>query len=329
MRLAFASLLALSACTPSAQVKRITPVANLQVYSLVQVRGTGADAAGQGDAKLAYELERASLIKIREKCAFVDVVAGAQQAPRPPDLLLDATILRSGRGGDGLVQNENLAVVDVKLVLSDGVDQELLGSADIQGKSSGVDTGGSPEQEAVEAVAGSIADILVKSGCVGPRVARATPPTPPPATGTTATPGTGTPTDPGTGTTPPGTGTTPPGTGTTPPGTGTPTDPGTGTGTTTPPAEDPVARAEAENEAGKAKFRSADVAGAKAHFETAISIHKDARYVFNLCLAQEALNELDAAAATCQSINSMNPQQALADKVKLRLEIIADKKANK
>src|SRR5690349_6536480 len=234
MRLAFASLLALSACTPSAQVKRITPVANLQVYSLVQVRGTGADANGQGDAKLAYELERASLIKIREKCAFVDVVAGAQPAPRPPDLLLDATILRSGRGGDGLVQNENLAVIDVMLVLSDGVDQERLGSADIQGKSSGVDTGGSPEQEALEAVAGSIADILVTSGCVGPRVARATPPMPPPGTGTTP---------PGTGTTPPGTGTTPPGTGTTPPGTG--TDPGTGT--TPPPAtEDPVAKAEAE-----------------------------------------------------------------------------------
>ncbi|HUS66942.1 MAG TPA: hypothetical protein VMZ28_20530 [Kofleriaceae bacterium] len=296
-------------------MKRITPVANLQVYSLVQVRGTGADASGQGDAKLAYELERAALVKIREKCAFVDVVAGAQPAPRPPDLLLDATILRSGRGGDGLVQNENLAVVDVKLVLSDGVDQELLGSADIQGKSSGVDTGGSPEQEALEAVAGSIADILVKSGCVGPRVARATPPTPPGPVGT----------PPGPGTTPPGPGTDP-GTGTTtPPGPG--TDPGTGT--TTPPADDPVAKAEAENEAGKAKFRSADVAGAKAHFETAISIHKDARFVFNLCLAQEALNELDAAAATCQSINSMNPPAALADKVKLRLEIIADKKKNK
>jgi hypothetical protein len=321
MRLAFASILALAACTPSAQVKRITPVANLQVYSLVQVRGTGADASGQGDAKLAYELERAALVKIREKCAFVDVVAGAQPAPRPPDLLLDATILRSGRGGDGLVQNENLAVVDVKLVLSDGVDQELLGSADIQGKSSGVDTGGSPEQEALEAVAGSIADILVKSGCVGPRVARANPPTPPPTTGTT-------PPDPGTGTTtPPGPGTDP-GTGTTtPPGPG--TDPGTGTTTPPTPADDPVARAEAENEAGKAKFRAADVAGAKAHFESAISIHNDARFVFNLCLAQEALNDLAGAAATCQSINAMNPPAALVEKVKLRLEIIADKQKNK
>ncbi len=175
-----------------------------------------------------------------------------------------------------------------KVVLSDGADEELIGSADIRGKSGGLIVNNqSPEVEAVNAVADSIANILVRSGCSGPRVARARPPArrqPPP-------------------------------------------DPADGdVELVAEQANDVVAKAEAENEEGKRLFRTADVPGAKLHFQAAIRLHREARYVFNMCLAEEALGRLDAAVSTCKSVIAMKPEPALADKAKLRLKILAEKR---
>lgn len=279
-RIAVCFAVVLCSCRPSATVQRTTPVANLQPYQGVLVRGTGASARGKG--RLVYMLERAAADRIRGRCAFLDVQAASQAEARQVDLILDVTVQRSYRGGEGLIQNENLATVDVKLVLSDGIDQELVGSADIQGKSAGIVINDvSPEEEAVGAVADSIADLLVMSGCTGPRVARAN---------RTEDPG--------------------------------------GEPVAEPVSDqrsDAASRAEAENDEGKRLFRGADVEAAKTHFEAAIALHRDPRFVFNLCLAEEALGELDAAVDACRKVIGMKPDKALDEKARLRLELIASK----
>jgi hypothetical protein len=276
----------LAGCRPTATVKRTTPVANLQPYRGLIVRGTRASERGGG--RLAFLLEQAAVDRIRTSCAFLDVYPASESPdPGPDDLLLDVTVQRSFRGGGGLVQNESQATVDVKLVLSDGADQELVGAADIRGQSGGLIIGElSPEEEAINAVADSIAQILIRSGCTGPRVARARPPADDPTDGGAD---------------------------------------GTGVELASHEQSETAIRAEAENEEGKRLFRTADVAAAKTRFRAAIRLHRDPRYVFNLCLAEEALGSIDAAVSTCQSVMAMKPQPALSEKVKLRLEILAAK----
>jgi hypothetical protein len=275
----------LCSCRPTATVQRTSPVANLQPYRGLVVRGTGASRRGAG--RLAFQLEHAAVSRIQARCAFSHVRTASDPPPAGnADLILDVTVQRSFRGGGGgLVQNENLATVDVKLVLSDGRDDELVGAADIRGQSRGIVIGEvTPEEEAIGAVADSIAQILVTSGCTGPRIARKNPPPserPPPD------------------------------------------DPAS---VELVSESDPVAKAEAANDEGKRLFRSADVAGAKKRFQAAIRLHRDPRYVFNLCLAEEALGDIDAAVSVCESVLTMKPDAPLAEKVKLRLDLLADKR---
>lgn len=287
------AVVAFAGCKPSATVQRTTPVANLRPYTGIVVRGTREGRFGRGP--LAAILERAAVARIRQACSFSQVVrSGRRTQPGPDDLLLDLTVRNSFRGGDGLVQNESQATVDVKAVLSDGVDMELVGSADIRGKSAGLLIGQqSPEEEAINAVADSVTQMLVRSGCRGRRIARVHRPPP---------------TDPG---------------GEEPPPDG---DPGTDPGQVSLASNDPIAKAEAANEEGKRLFRAADVTAAKTQFREAIRLHRDPRYVFNLCLAEEALDAVDAAIATCKRVQGMKPDAALAEKVKLRLKILSDKK---
>ncbi|HTE49277.1 MAG TPA: hypothetical protein VK698_00280 [Kofleriaceae bacterium] len=286
-------VLLLASCRPSATVQRTTPVANLQPYTGLIVRGTRAGRHGMG--RLAFMLERASVARIRRACSFRGVHPAARSAePGPDDLLLDVTVQNAYRGGGGgLVQNENQATVVVKAVLSDGADMELVGAADIRGQSGGLIIGEqSPEQEAINAVADSIVQMLVRSGCRGPRIARAH--RPPPVDHRTEQPDEQS------------------------------SDP-TGVALVSDEKSEAAVRAETENEEGKRLFRAADVAGAKGHFRTAIRLHRDPRYVFNLCLAEEALGSIDAAISTCRRVASMKPDAALAEKVKLRLKILGDK----
>ena len=281
-------MLAVAGCRPSATVQSTTPVANLQPYRLLLVRGTGAADFRRG--RLAVHLQRAVSDAARVHCGFSDVRVGHRANDRSADLILDLTLMRAFRGGSGLVQNENLATVDVKLVLSDGIDQELIGSADIRGKSSGIVIGNeSPERQAIGAVADQIAGILVRSGCAGPRIARARPERRLPSADTIAD-------------------------------TGEPAQGDQGG------ANDTATRAEAENDEGKRLFRAADVSAAKTHFETAISLHRDPRYVFNLCLAEEALGSFDAAVSACQRVLHMKPDKQLSEKAKLRLKLIEEKR---
>lgn len=291
--LGLVAVMALPGCKPSVTVQRTVPLANLQPYTGVVVRATGASHRRRRgrSARLAFLLEHTAVDRIRSRCAFSDVRGGSDAPPdAPADLLLDVTVRRSYRGGGGgLIQNQNQATVEVKLVLSDGVDEELIGAADIFGKSGGIVVNNvPPEEEAVTAVADSIAAMLVRSGCTGPRVARARPPAPrrPPAGG-----------------------------------------PGDGdVELVADQQSDTIAKAESENEEGKRLFRAADVPGAKMHFQAAIRLHRDARYVFNMCLAEESLGRIDAAVTTCRQVIAMKPEPALAEKARARLAILAQKK---
>jgi hypothetical protein len=273
---------ALSAtCRPSATVQRTTPVANLQTYRSALIR---VAASPEAQSQIP-QLERSASDRVRTSCQFEQVLIG--QSSTPPDLIVDLKIQRAFRGGDGIVQNPNLAIVDVTMVLSDGINDELIGSADIRGQSSQVLVGGAvPESQAVDAVAGKIAEVMSKSGCNGPRLARAADD-------------------------PPG------------PDIGNPAD----AGPNAPPDDARKAQAEQLNDEGKELFRAAEMAAAKGKFEQAISIHADPRFLFNLCLAQETLKEYDQATATCQQVLGMSPAPRLAEKAKERLAIIADKRA--
>lgn len=302
----------LAGCRPTATVQRTTPVANLQPYRGVVVRGTRARSHRMG--RLSNMLEYAAVDRIRSQCAFLDVHPASESPDTgPDDLYLDVTVQRAFRGGGAIIQNESQATVDVKLVLSDGADMELVGAADIRGQSAGIVVSQlTPEEEAINAVADSIAQILVRSGCTGPRIARVRPTQRPDRRPDRPDPGDqGDPSDPGDQGDP-----------------SDPNDPGDGSVELVSDGQGgAVAKAEAANEEGKRLFRTADVAGAKARFQAAIRLHRDPRYVFNLCLAEEELKALDAAEATCRSVLTMKPDRALSDKVKLRLKILADKQA--
>lgn len=177
MTLLVTATLALGACRPSASVKRTTPVANLQSYqtALIRVSSTG------GLDRYTPVLEFATTDTMLKSCSFGSVVSPTQIGNAQPDLIVDLNIRSTARGGGGFIKNPNLATVNVTMVLSDGIDESLLGSADIIGKSAAVAIeGNDPENEALMAVAKRVTAILGKSGCKGERVARAAPPAPQP-----------------------------------------------------------------------------------------------------------------------------------------------------
>ena len=264
------------------------PVANLQTYHSIGLRVHSSQWASQ---QLAGALEASTLDKLHQKCGFEQVGRADQGAS---DVVLDLNITNAGRGGTGWIQNQNQAFIDTLLVLSDGQTQELLGTARIHGKSSGMIVNGNmPEGEALEEIAKSVADLLAKSGCSGPRLAKA--PEPPPA----ANP-------------PPG-----PGSAAAPP-------PGPGSAAAPPvPDESKRADADALNAQGATKLQSADLPGALAAFQQANALLPDAKYEFNVCLTFEAQEQWDNAIASCKQARAMNPQTKLLAKIDHRLDLLA------
>jgi len=282
----FAALIA--ACHPSATVEHTMPIANLQSYRTVAVRVKSTAFASQG---VAVALESAVFDQLHRKCGFEHAF---RPGATPADVVLDLNITRAGHGGGGWVANENTATIETLLVLTDGPTGELLGTARIRGKSSGmIVNNGSPETEAVGVVAKTVADILAKSGCSGPRIARAEEPA--------------TPTGPGPG----------PGSGQGSAGQGSADQ-----GTTAPPDETHRAEAEAINEQGKEKLRSDDMPGALAAFQQANALAPDARYVFNICLVYATQEQWDKAIAACRQARGMNPQPKLVEKIDHRLDLL-------
>jgi hypothetical protein len=274
----FAVTLTLAACSPSSTVMSTTPVANLQSYQTALIRVSSAPGLSQ----YTPVLEFATSDKLMGSCGFGRVVSPTQVGSLQPDLIVDLNIRSTSRGGGGFIKNPNLATVSVTMVLSDGIDESLLGSADIVGQSASVAIeGNDPENEALIAVAKRVNAILGKSGCKGARIARAAPPVEQPPVAAPGTPEL---------------------------------------------TEEERAQAEAANDEGKRLFRAAEIAAAKAQFEQAISVAKDPRYYFNLCLAHEALSDFDSAVQACNSVLSSNPQDRLAEKANQRLQIIAEKR---
>jgi len=266
----------LASCHPSATVEKTTPVASLQMYRTVALRVKSTAFAAQGSASF---LENALLQKLQQTCSFEQVVRGGQG-----DVVLDLNITNVGRGSSGFVTNSSQAKIDALLVLTDGQSGELLGTARIHGKSSGVIINNSqPETEAADVMAKTIAEMLAKSGCSGPRIAKVEPPPPPPP-------------------------------------------PAGGSGSNAePPPVDEAKRAEAEalNDQGKDKLRSADVEGALAAFVQAVRLLPDARYQFNVCLTYEAAEKWSDAVSACKQARSMNPQPKLITKIDERLELLS------
>lgn len=152
------------------------PVASLNSYRTVALRVHSSAFAAQGQAMF---LEQQTLDNLRKKCGFERVEAGGGAA----DVILDLNITGAGKGGGSWVSSGSSAYVDTLLVLTDGQDGQLLGAAKIRGKSSGVIINNAPpENEATGAVAKSVGELLAKSGCTGPRIAKVVDPgpTPPP-----------------------------------------------------------------------------------------------------------------------------------------------------
>ena len=261
------------------------PVANLKTYRTVALRVKSTAFAAQGLASL---LETRVLEGLRQKCSFEQV---APESDPPADVVLDLNITNTMRGGGGIIQNTSQATVETLLVLSDGQTSDLLGTARIRGKSGGMIVNDAvPENDAIEAVAKSVVDLLGQSGCSGPRIARAEPPPPPPPD---ANPGTG-----------PGSGTTPP----------------------PPDADKRRADAEAQNDAGKKKLRDADVPGAIAAFQAANELVPDARYGYNLCVAFEANERWADAITACNQARGMTTEARLIKKIDQRLEVLRKRK---
>ena len=258
------------------------PVASLQAYRTVALRVKSTAFAAQGLASL---LETRVLEGLRQRCAF-EAVGPASDAP--VDVVLDLNITQTGRGGGGLIHNSSQATVDTLLVLSDGATSDLLGTARIRGKSGGMIINDSlPENDAVEAVAKSVVELLGQSGCSGPRIAKVEAPPPPPPPDKKPDPG----------------------------------------GGETPPDEDKRrADAEAQNEAGKAKLRDADVPGAIAAFQAANTLVPDARYGYNLCVAFEANERWADATAACTQARGMTTEARLLKKIDQRLAALKQRK---
>ncbi len=257
------------------------PVANLQSYRTIGVRVHSKAFAAQGQT---MRMEAALLDRVRKKCQF-DQVFRADQGRA--DILIDLNIAATARGGD-TGWNSSTASVDTLLVLTDGQDGELLGTARIRGKSSGmIINNAPPENEAIDIVAKTVAELLAKSGCTGPRVARA------PIVDPVPVPGPGSGSDAGSGSAAP------------------------------PPDESKRAEADALNDKGKERLYADDVPGALALFQQANRLLPDPRYGFNVCLALGAQEQWDAALAACREARAMNPSSALAAKIDRRMEALA------
>ncbi len=290
---AIAFVLLVVACRPSATVQNTTPIGNLKSYRSLALRVRSTQFATQG---LAMTMEAAVINHLRARCGFEAVSPGNNNAPA--DVILDLTITHYNKGGEGWIRNANQVVMDTQLVLSDGADGELLGTANIHGKSSGAVVNDAPqENEAIAIIAKTIGDVLAKSGCMGPRVAKAVT-TPPPGQGSGSA-------DPGSGS-------------------------GSGSGSavvTTPATPDEAKRADAEtlNNQGKEKLFAADNAGALTLFQQANATLPDAKYQFNVCLALGALERWNDAITACRQARSMNPPEKLAAKIDQRLQGLAQK----
>ena len=175
--------LVIAGCHAHATVQHTMPVANLQSYRTVVLRVKATAFAAQGHAMY---LEAAVLQKLRQNCKFEPLAKGAST---PADVVLDLNITNMGRGGGGFISASDRATIDTLLVLTDGQNGELLGTAGIHGESSGISLNSAPpENEALDVIAQTVADVLAKSGCSGPRVARAEPTPPPPGNGSAAAP---------------------------------------------------------------------------------------------------------------------------------------------
>lgn len=284
LHVALAPVALIVACHPSASVQRTQPIADLKTYHSVGLRITAVPQA-QGQA---YYLENAVLDRVHRQCGFENVT---RYGTAPADLVLDLNVTAAGRGGTGWITNANLATIDTLLVLSDGQTGELLGAARIHGESSQMAlNNNNPEQQAVDVVAQTIGEMLTKSGCTGPRLAKAPPP-PPPSGDFGSAPGSGA---------------------------------GSATAAT-PPPDDHRAEADKLNDQGKDKFRTADLNGALALFQQANQLAPDPRYVLNACLAYEQMGKWDDAMATCKQARAMNPPPDLAAKIDHRIELVKNK----
>lgn len=254
------------------------PVASLQSYRTVALRVHSTAFAAQG---LAMFMQQAVLNRLRLQCGFEQIDPSGQARA---DIMLDLNVTKTGRGGDGWISNGNLATIETLLVLTDGQAGEIIGTATIHGKSSGIVINGeSPENEAIDAVAQSIGSLLARSGCSGPRIAKAAPPPPPPPN---------------------------------------PNPPPPGPGSAAPPDESHRADAEKLNDQGKEKLYGADIPGALAAFQQANTLLPDPRYEFNVCLALGVQQQWDPALAACRQARGMNPDAALAAKIDHRVELL-------
>jgi hypothetical protein len=270
----------IAACHPSATVENTMPIANMQSYRSVGLRVHSTAFAAQGQA---MQLESSVVAKLQGRCSFDRVLSGQTAGA---DIMLDLNVVNAGRGSSGILSNGSTARLDTLLVISDGKDGELLGTARIHGESSGmIINNGSPELEAIDVVAKTVADVFWKSGCSGPRVAKAEPPTPP------STPD--------------------------------PTTTNTGSGSTE-PAIDESHRAEAEklNDDGKQKVFVADVQGALVAFQNAEALIPDARYEYNICSTLGLLEKWDAAIATCNKALDRHPKASLEAKLKQKIDLL-------
>jgi hypothetical protein len=271
-------------CHASATVENTMPVANLQSYKAIAVRVHSSAFAAQGQA---MRLEAAVLDRLRQKCGFEQVFKADQGGAA--DILIDLNLAQSARGGGGgWVSSSSTASIETLVVLTDAHDGELLGTARIRGKSSGmIINNAPPENEAIDVVAKTVGELLAKSGCSGPRIARVEPVV-----------------DPG-------------------PGSG---DPGPGSGSAAPIDESKRPEADALNDKGKEKLYSDDIPGALALFQQAMSLLPDARYQYNICLAYIGQEHYDDATAACRQARAMNPQPGIATKIDHTMQTLAQRK---
>jgi len=290
-------------CGPKATLTQATPIASLETYGSVLIR-VGFNQGVPGTQNQVAALEYMTADRLRRACRFNQVLLASQQPQARTDLIMDMNIQQLFFGADpnqgGLIKfhNSSQATADVAVILSDGINDELVGSAQIRGRSAAVTTA-SPEAQAITVVADKVAEIMKTSGCHLDRVARA--PEPPPQTTTTAVGQTGT---------------------------GEQTGEGSGSegGEEKGQRQETIDQAEALNDEGKTLFRQANAAGASAKFQAAIDLIADPRYYFNLCLAREAEGKFDAALTACQQIKSMGGDERLVAKATERVEIIKSKR---
>src|SRR5262245_14401091 len=123
------------------------PIAGLQTYRTVALRVHSSAFAAQG---LAMFMQQSVLNRLHLQCGFEQIdPTGRSRA----DMVLDLNLTKTARGGGGIISNGNLATIETLLVLTDGQAGDIIGTATIHGKSSGIVINGeSPENEAIDAV---------------------------------------------------------------------------------------------------------------------------------------------------------------------------------